>query len=1075
MTAAINSTEVSDAVRRIVERSARPEEWAVAPRSEYLVSSQIAIRDLFERWETRMRIFGARSDMLDQRLSTLGINREEALDRLSARRIPPDSELPSWAQLLAEVLSPASFQSMHGATNQLPRAQPFRIDTQVPLYRPLFPDVLRPFLTAAIRRIDNSAEWREVGVLPSVERNIVEYLLSELSQISARVISYEVKRRSKAGELTGPDATARYRFFVHDILGTPEGLLKLFEQYPVLARLLAVRTEQVITAILRLLRRVNVDRTELAARFGKSSCLGKLAALDLGLSDLHAGDSVTAITFEDATKIVLKPRSLAVDVAFQRLAAWFNSQNAEAELYELALFDRGDYGWSEFVCERDCSNIQEAARFYERQGIYLALFYFLCGVDFHEENSMPCGEYPVPIDMEGLLSISDHVGSESVRRLPRAMRPLSFSVLNTGMTPFWRWGDDDHEPYCLSGIHGAREGEDFGRYAIWEGLDTDRLRPIWVHLRQHFDKNLPRLDGKRVPAVHFIDRVLAGFTSAYRTIVANRDQLKGEGGALLEFADIGNRVFIRDTRDYDEVLKWSVLPDHLTSGAAHDVALERICTIPLAGKDAIDLKVLWEEEKARLWERNIPVFRGRPADTVARRPDHEAIARTDRSPLQQMRQRVNDASDADLAWQRELIRSAFAIALEPRTTEKNPLSTESDRLKERAVSQAASIAAALHRVALRHDEGKSWLMLVRPSREAPALVGLTHPEPWLYCGASGTALFLANFAAITGDEQARETALDALRYTESVTNEVLARRLALDANPLGFAGVFSTAYSVVECGRLLGRKDLIDSAHYTVSGLLPLITDHLPKSPDLISGAAGAILTLLHVFRYKRDERLIDAANVFADAILTHRAGDEGQYGGWDVPNYQTPPSGMGHGAAGISYALASLAGLTGSTSLLEIAAAGMEFEYRRLREWTEKEDAVVGWCTGAPGVGLAGLAFLDFLPHHDNTRSLVEAAISVTRRHVGSGSHNLCCGEAARIVFLHEAGRRLGRAELCDDAWSGARHLLDFYSQRGFWQLQQVCSRFAQPDLMGGSPGIGLALLSLADPSSTSKVLLVA
>jgi lantibiotic modifying enzyme len=132
----------------------------------------------------------------------------------------------------------------------------------------------------------------------------------------------------------------------------------------------------------------------------------------------------------------------------------------------------------------------------------------------------------------------------------------------------------------------------------------------------------------------------------------------------------------------------------------------------------------------------------------------------------------------------------------------------------------------------------------------------------------------------------------------------------------------------------------------------------------------------------------------------------------------------------------------------------------------------MTGWCGGAPGIGLSRLAIKETcdLAIEDE----INTAVDTTVRRLGSGPHNLCCGEAGRITFLAEAGRSLGRPELTATAANSALRMIDEYAGCGFWKLQHYCERSIVPGLLDGISGLGLALLDVACPEPDFHVLTV-
>nr|UAL14794.1 DUF4135 domain-containing protein [Bacillus paralicheniformis] len=92
------------------------------------------------------------------------------------------------------------------------------------------------------------------------------------------------------------------------------------------------------------------------------------------------------------------------------------------------------YGWQEFVPYEKCTHEDEVSRFYYRQGAYTALFYILGSSDFHAENIIAHGEYPVPIDLETLFSRNLEM-MKQLRVQSRLALELNDSVYSTLMLP----------------------------------------------------------------------------------------------------------------------------------------------------------------------------------------------------------------------------------------------------------------------------------------------------------------------------------------------------------------------------------------------------------------------------------------------------------------------------------------------------------------------------------------------------------------------------------------------------------------------------------------------------------------
>ena len=136
--------------------------------------------------------------------------------------------------------------------------------------------------------------------------------------------------------------------------------------------------------------------------------------------------------------MIYKPRSLAIESAFQALAPWYNDHGAAPALPLLSVLERGEYGWVEFLAFPHHVHDDSAVnRYYRRFGALVALVHLLGGVDCHASNLIAAGEYPMLIDLEGLCHPRVH---ERVTRTAAdaAIDMLGLSPLRTGMLPVWQ-------------------------------------------------------------------------------------------------------------------------------------------------------------------------------------------------------------------------------------------------------------------------------------------------------------------------------------------------------------------------------------------------------------------------------------------------------------------------------------------------------------------------------------------------------------------------------------------------------------------------------------------------------------
>jgi len=212
------------------------------------------------------------------------------------------------------------------------------------------------------------------------------HLLMQLIRLINRTMVLELNVARMQGNLSGETSEERFASFLERIQA-PEHRLALFEEYPVLARQIVTCVNHWMNFSVEFVEHLIKDWPEIKDLFTPGDDPGTITEIKGGAGDSHRqGRSVIVVKFSSGFQIVYKPRSLAVDIQFQNLLTWLNERGDHPPFRTLKILNRETHGWVEFVKAQDCSSEEEIARFYERQGGYLALLYALQAVDFHFEN-----------------------------------------------------------------------------------------------------------------------------------------------------------------------------------------------------------------------------------------------------------------------------------------------------------------------------------------------------------------------------------------------------------------------------------------------------------------------------------------------------------------------------------------------------------------------------------------------------------------------------------------------------------------------------------------------------------------
>ncbi|MCY1077217.1 type 2 lanthipeptide synthetase LanM family protein [Archangium lansingense] len=1055
-------------------------ERATAKNADPVPGNEPGLEEAERRASAWRQLMSGDDATLDERLKSIGLDRDAFLQILVRAGSQEEGieDSGSWVSLIEEVI-----EQRHAGEPLPASLQPPASPGQPGL---AFSGFLLPFIRIAAARLRTvtAALQARYGLenpllSPEAEASLLEGLARRLQFLSNRTLILELNVARVMDELPGDTPQERFHHFCTVRLQEPRVLMAVLEEYPVLARLLATSTERWLTVSLELLERLAREREQLGQAFLGGQDIGSLAGLQSGVSDLHReGRSVVLLKFSSGLKLVYKPKSLAVDVRFQELLQSLNGWGAHHPHRVLTVLDRGTHGWVEYVEASGCDSREALQRFYWRQGSSLALLHLLAAVDFHLENLIAAGEYPVLVDLEALFH-QRLVMDAGESAMQRAWAELDRSIISVGMLPMLIFGRAGRAGVDMSGLGG--EAGQLSPHAVpmVEDANRDTMRMVRRQGRTSGSSNRPQLQGQPVDASDFTEDIVQGFEETYRLLREHREVL---GSHLQAFADVEVRHIVRATQRYALLLQESVHPDFLREGLERDKVLDNLWA-EASLVPALRRLVPFEHADLRLGD--VPLFATRPGQRHLWSSTGECIRDYfPRDSLSEVQERLARLSEKDCAWQVSLIRKSMVSIDKSRGTARpaprtRPSPSVPPASREDCLAAAVTIGEDLAAKAIRGSKDVSWIGMSLEDlgqwRWSLSPMGAD-----LYEGVGGLTLFFAYLARETGrtdfEALARaglETVRDAWRNPDPS-----------DAGVGAYVGRASSAYVLAHLASLWNQPELLDDVLAGIPALEPLID--ADTRLDLLSGSAGCALVLLGLHARTGDSRLLDAARRCGERLLvTAQPCPEGGVG-WKGPAGQQPLSGFSHGAAGIAYALLELASATGDTRFRELAHQALTYEralfvpergnWRDLREQDGAPEEVAGfmltWCHGAPGIALGRLCSLRHLDGVE-VRAELETALTTTLREGFGGSHCLCHGDLGNVEPLYLAGELLGEPRWIRAALNRAGRILHQGRERGW--LCGLPRGTETPGLMMGLAGIGYGLLRLAAPERVPSVLTLA
>jgi type 2 lantibiotic biosynthesis protein LanM len=1027
-----------------------------------------------ERWRHR----AARNDdeLFAARLAWDGLTLATAAQAVCGERaLRPDDEWWAFAtRRLVQHLEKSRPTEPAAALPAEPESPP------VPDASISFAPVLAPLLSLAAGNVERACSWAS---LPGpVRKQLLNSLCRRLSNVSHRALGVEFRRFR--------DALARrsgcWSAFVEQMRGG--GLLEVLERLPVLARLLATVIQFWGEDTSEFLNRLASDQAEIARFLGGDP--GEVVKIECSLSDPHRGGrSVKIVRFTSGARVVYKPRSLDTDRAWFQWMEWLRRQEPRFDLLTPRVLDRSSWGWVEFIAHEPCKDAEAVARFYWRAGCLLCLLHVTSSDDFHDENLLAHGEYPVPIDLETIFKPEPRPADS----LSDATLPYRTSVLFVGLLPGWREFEGQNDAVELSGLGSTPQTQPILTLRCWIHPNSDEMEFAEFHERRQAGRNRPFLrEGTCPDAGEFVDEIVAGFCAAYNFLIAHRTALLAVEGPLETFRNCRSRIVYRPTEVYGRIWERSINAACLASGVDRSLEFEGLSRHYLSSEERHGTRAMFRAEAAALEQLDVPLFEANVGSGELVDANGDRLETNGLIPVPSFEgvvRRIKELSSEDCDFQIGLIRASFAARERGSLEAPSPAAAEKPREAIRGIASPVSeddwraaareMADSLRRQAIWSGEDACWVGL--ESLPISRRVNVKILGSSLYGGSPGLAVFFAARFALEGDAEDRRAALGITHFvrrgfltaSQDKPGDQQAARAWLVSDGIGAAtGGGSTIYALLMTGQLLKDSGPIETA-IALSRLMDKQAIRTDRHNDVIAGGAGAILALLALWRETREPVLMEKALLCGEQLLRSRVSRNGTPRAWKTVA-QRPLAGFSHGAAGIGLALLRLHQAAPDVRFLDAALEGFAYErtlfsaeagnWADLRDGFENRVDFGGWCHGAPGIALARMAALEI---HDDPllRSDLDCALRfLTRSEIGSNA-TLCCGEIGKADILLEAGRRLGRPELISLAHERASAVAA--------GREPSSAGLPIPGMFQGTAGLGYGLLRQVAPDRLPSILL--
>lgn len=522
-------------------------------------------------------------------------------------------------------------------------------------------------------------------------------------------------------------------------------------------------------------------------------------------------------------------------------------------------------------------------------------------------------------------------------------------------------------------------------------------------------ENLPFSAEKTGTIYAHLSETLRGFEAAYQVALTHKEEIS----ALLDgFSSCHFRQILRPTTAYAAIIDYlQTLPEDRRLPTA-TALLERAYLRDIDPNRLEKCRKVADEEIRAVLAGQIPLFhvRGDGTDLL----DADAVAQADflaLSPVDAAKQRLNELSETDMTRQAAILERAIRAA------------DPAPRAIPVISGRFAPGEQIGNRITQRQLPGGGWFELTTEGIFAPLGLGL-------YSGLAGLGCM---YAALYRKTEKAEY----LRQTEQICQQILSQ--------ISQKSITATNETVSLGSGIAG---------------IALALRHISDLTDQPAYAAAAAQCLTWLTPGHADGDYLNGVGALPVAYVRCGVTPSADMTSWlaDVLSQPVETTGVAHGAAGRALSLSALGKREQSDALIRWEK---QYFIPEKGNWQDIRDPknpgfMSGWCSGAPGIGMARQAM-------DENHPDIAAAKAFLAKQTQSRRHSLCCGTAARLMAASRLGVPVDQlfTELAEAEKTGHLRL-----------IQPVDTPEVPISLMQGAAGVAYALAMYQDPLSGGMLL---
>lgn len=910
-------------------------------------------------------------------------------------------------------------------------------------------DCLHPFMRYAYTKLQHFLhQHKQVNLDQKVLEQLLSQLEKSLLDMAHKALVLELNLCRENDQLEGVTSEERYLSFIHKF-NSKDFVTYFYNKYIVLTRLLSTTTLFFITNIQNMLIRIFTDEQELMDQFGIQNFT--IESIKLGEGDTHQqGNTVSIITFSGDKNIVYKPKRLQINLAFNKLIDWLNTQGI-LELRGVNTAVHDDYAYEEHIAYKPCSSLDEVESYYKRFGQLMAVIQLLNGTDIHMENLISHGQYPVIIDLETLIQQPMPLGKQESQSLKPLTDTLFHHVTRTLFLPTNGVKIEDPLKIDLSALNGRQKKFEF-KVLQPVNQGTDQLKYDYQDFELEGANNLPFIENNDLIIDYklYRDQIIEGYRNVCTVFLQNKESLLQEGSVLFHFKGVHTRCLFRDTSQYANIMMHLHHPEMLMDMLDREKAIENMWSFPYTDRR------LNQAESLDMMIEDIPIF-----FNVSDKPNivtstNEEI--TDFYPINSFDyfiKTIEKLSEQEINKQISIIHLHYGDFSEYRTQTNKALKYNNAAIKALPlqkqeidfIQEAENIAERLMQTAFTENT-LSWIIPYESERDVWSLIPIRED---FYNGIGGIYLLFHFLYQKTTNEKY------AFFINQILEHYPVDQATHFELGLSGYPGLFY-AFSLIE-DHGANKLKIAKMVNQYCEQFEKLPESHIESKLqfDYLNGYTSLINALLRFYQRRKDQKFIQLAIKLSHILMNK------------LEQLESINSGFGHGMTSYALTLFKMGEVTKVSQYTNKAIALMKEANKRIDETNQ----AMSWCHGYIGEGIARIVMEPWQHEVDDT--IIQASILNKAKNTPLLFNDCMCHGNMGITELflthYNATKDKESLALAKNIASEVVHLKQ--NHNGKYKLMDI-NEYPDVSLFTGLAGIAYQLLRINDPEGVPSILTI-